>query len=998
MIDFSLESGACQTIHPMLQSASMNKLRILILVLLFNLAFTSDLWASVEPSLEWKVLSSAHFDLIYDAQQQELAELYLVRLESARTKLSSVWQKLPERLPVVLNDRTDLTNGYAAPIPYLHSMLFPSLPGPMESISELGDWAENIAIHELTHILTFEQKRGAVAFLANIFGSIITPNMLLPRWWLEGVAVDAETRFSNQGRLRSNFQDATLRALASSSRWQEFQYPEINQFDIPSWPYGARPYLFGSLMWSEMIALEGAKMIHELNDAMGGRAPYFLSAPIKNKLKGENLPGLFELTKQSTLERVEKQKLILEQQPLTSAKKFIDPDFIESFSPRISPDGKKMAFLAKDDSLKRTIQILVRPELSQSFSPSHRLKQFGPGQEVSTQTPDIQIPRITDDAPPGGTISRISWLPDSQSFVFDLVSEVNWFHDHSDLWIYSLKDSKAKQLTHNLRGREPDVSSDGSYVAYVGLEAARTHLAIYDLKAKTAKIIFRPQALHRVSWPTWIDKNNILFSIRNSNSEILMSFNLQTGLAKEINLGLSEASLPFVGTRAIYFVSNQNGVRNLYRADSQFKKATPITHLWTGAYSGDWDPHRSELWLTQIGENGFELVNLAEKDFSLKADALPKIDPLFADRYPAQSQTELAPLNSTQAEYSALSYLMPRYWLPFFFFDDKGLQASVSTSGFDPLGKHSYTIFGSYDSATKLGSYQLTYLNHTQKPKLLFAATKLSSYLADPNDITWNEQNSADAIFQLSNLSTELELILGAESFSHEVFGVKASSYGARVGLKYSNFSQTGNQISPESGGEVRAFDRHYFSSKEDDEFNQANLSATKFGKIPWFKHHAWMARVSGQYINHKVSIANYASTVSSLAALPPGTDAMQMRGYVSGAFLGQSMAQGTLEYRFPIRRIDWGGNYFPFYAKRISGAFVGDLIGLDGYQYDAESEPAKYRRVTNWKGFGSVGFESKFDFNLGYHLDMQMILGVYVPVGSEYTKSEPRLGLALGL
>lgn len=50
-------------------------------------------------------------------------------------------------------------------------------------------------------------------FFKTFLGSIVAPTLLLPRWWHEGIAVEMETRFSNFGRLRSTYQDASYEHL-----------------------------------------------------------------------------------------------------------------------------------------------------------------------------------------------------------------------------------------------------------------------------------------------------------------------------------------------------------------------------------------------------------------------------------------------------------------------------------------------------------------------------------------------------------------------------------------------------------------------------------------------------------------------------------------------------------------------------------------------------------------------------------------------------------------
>lgn len=952
------------------------------------------------PKTHWKVLSSEHFDLIYDAKQQDLALFYLVRLESAWSKLATLWSIRPERIPIAIVDRTDLTNGYATPLPYAHSVFFPVLPGPLESISEMGDWAENIAIHELTHILSFEQRRGTVSFLSKIFGNIMTPNLLLPRWWLEGVAVDAETRLSNQGRLRSNYQDAILRALAKSSRWQKIKYPEINESSLPTWPYGARPYLFGSLIWSEMIALEGEKMIQELHTVYGGRFPFFLSGPIDERFKEKSLADLFYQTKNDLQTRIDAQEKALTKAPLTNGSPFKDENFIEMFSSQISPNGLYLALLAKNDSLKRSIQIYKRSDTNEEFLAKHRIENFSSDQDPETPLPDLKIPK-PNDAPPGGTINRLSWMPDSNQIVFDLVKEVDWFHDASDLWIYSVKKAKAEQLTFDQRAREPAPSPRGEKIAFIQISAGKTDLAIFDLKSRQVQQLSNTQFMQRLAWPTWISDHEIVVSLRDKKSEKLVLYDISNQQSKVLNIIEGEETLPFYKNGRFFFIGNQNGIRNIYETSLDFKNPMALTHIWTGAYGCDWDESRRELWITQISDNGFELTRVSQNKLNnSQPQNLPKVQNLLSDRYPVKN------LDSTQQdtpkyeenEYSTFSYLLPHYWLPFFYFDDKGVQASISTGSTDPIGIHAYNLFASYDSNTRHGNYQLNYLNQSFRSTLGFLANHLSSTLADINEQSMTETLSAYALTQLNGISTDLSLLTGVEGQRNQKFRSDTKKVGPTIGLSYVDIQQSGEQISPEAGGSISLNNTYFTGGEELSSYNLAQLEISKYGKFPWLHHHAWFFSAKGQYADRNIQIADYEASHSTAGSAPPGLFAATPRGYVSGAFLSKSFAQGTLEYRFPISRLDFGFNKFALFNKRLSAAVVTDWIGLEGYQYNTKLDTPIYQRVSDWKVFGSGGLELNWDITLGYHFEMKVILGAYMPFNNDFVKSEPTWGLGLGI
>jgi hypothetical protein len=214
--------------------------------------------------------------------------------------------------------------------------------------------------------------------------------------------------------------------------------------------------------------------------------------------------------------------------------------------------------------------------------------------------------------------------------------------------------------------------------------------------------------------------------------------------------------------------------------------------------------------------------------------------------------------------------------------------------------------------------------------------------------------------------------------------------------ILYSSLSQSGNEISPESGGSAGLSLMRFGEQPTQKAFTQTQGSLSWFGKWPWLKHQAWMIRSTAQHIDSDILISNYNSSFSTTTGLAPGTHAYLMRGYVTGAFLGKSILNSSLEYRFPVSRIDIGGDSAPWYLHRLSGAVVSDFIWMEGYLYDVENK--LYRRVSNWKGYGSYGIEFKLELTLGYHFPIQIVSGLHSPIENEFTKSSPRFSLGIGL
>lgn len=984
-------------------------IRSLFLVFLFVTNFPRTTGAQVDPQIEWKQTRIGNFTLIFDAEQHEIAKIYAARLQKMESELSPFWPVKPKLTTVVLNDRTDLTNGYATFLPYSLIMLYPVLPTSNDTIGEFEDWAWELLVHEYVHILSFEQRRGIPWGLSWIFGSIITPNSLLPRWVLEGAAVDAETRYSKAGRLRSHLQAGVLRGLAQAHLLNNYDYNQINETNIPSWPYGSRPYLFGSLIWSQLIHdTKDPKAPGDFHFRTGGRLPYLIQSQFEEQFANQNQSEIFEKTLKETRDEINRQKKDLFTVPITEAA-LVDPEATESLAPAISPDGLKLAYISKNKTLKRRIQILVRGKVDEPFGPQHRRKQFGKDEDLSSVGSTSPIPR---DAPPGGNINRLDWSPDSSQLVYDQVHEKNRFREYMNLWIYDLKKGKPEQLMKAGRAREPAFSPDGKRIAFVRLDAGRTHLAVLDLETKNQQIVVPGQGQSRASLPVWISENEILYSERRSGTEKAFVKNLKSGDLRQV-LEKFKDPLAFAIRRPsgkIQFTSTQNGVRNLYETDFSFKEVKPVSHVFTHLTNGVWDEGSSRYLATLVDSKGFQLVQFPVTEKQRLPPELPKTEPFWQSRYPTTNQTvqsSTSPQSDPQLDnlelqteaYSPWGYLWPRYWLPFVSFGPDGFLGLVSTSGQDPLGKHSYSLSGIYDSAIKKGSFVGSYNNQSFYPILNVTYLDIYSRLADLSLISRNRAGQVSASWEIESVSPDWFVSLGYTGIQREKFGSASEQQGPFLGMAYSNTSKSGDQISPESG----VTSQIVLSTKQEKVTARKNSSAE--GSLIYYfskwlpERHAVMSKFSGRYTDEPLRPDSLESSVSDLTTSVTLAGSYLVRGFPTGSFLGRNVANLNLEYRFPLGRMDWAPDRYPFYMHRWHGAVAFDGILFDGFAYNSKDKNNLFFERVEWgKGFGSAGLELRFEANVGYHLPITLAWGVYWPLSSSIRGSDPYWGLGLQL
>ena len=944
-------------------------LNLLLCVFLSSVASAQ---LEVPPNLNFKKIRTAHFDIIYNAERQDLGLLYAEKLEKAHAYLAHFFSKVPERTVVIINDKTDITNGYATRVPYPHIMAYPVLPGPEESLADSGDWAFELLSHEYTHVLNFEPAVGVMAWVRGIFGTIAAPNLLLPRWWKEGLAVQMETRLSHFGRLRSVYQDASLRALAESDRLMDFSLAEANEF-IPTWPEGGRPYLFGSIMWSQMVADRGDAVINTLNLRHGARVPFWVEVPAEESF-GRSYSQEYDRALRETQVRAKNQVNSLKTvaitpvQTLPVAAKYLS-------APTISPDGKYLAMVTVSDTDRREVRILKRNEKTHNFVGGDELKTLEEFKEK-------ELAPVTLDGPPSGSIQRVSWFHSRPKLIYDKVDAINRIERYSDLSTYDLTSQKTEKLTKGLRAREPSLSPDDQSVVFVKLSGGKTELATLSLtENKSVEVLFSGALQERISFPTFLNAKEILFSLRKDNgAENLYRYDLTTKTATPVLTEYPNSRFAEVTPEGVFFTSSANGTHNIYLADLNLKSAHPVSHTTTAFFTFGWDPLTQDLYSTEMSPHGMEVVRLDSKDWKATPAALPQIKALFADRYPDIPNLEVPPLQYEVEDYSVGHYLWPRYWIPFFSSSssDTGAVFSATTSGFDPLKKHSYTIVGSWDTGLNRGSLQGTYLNQQTSLPVLLNLYQQNSYLSDVNNRITDTGGALSILPDIFRLSRYLSLQTGWQYFQRETnFGTATVKREGPFGiLSFANYSQSGEQVSPEEGfgGYLGAYD--YIQTQDYLAHSQFTGGGVVYVSQFLPDRHAIMLKVNGVYTPEEISPI-YGVQTYSLPVAPDSTlPVYVMRGYKTGQFFGRNLVNANLEYRFPIKKIYRGSGTDPLYFHRLNGALVADGVALDGRYVNDKDQV--YEVVTMKRQFFSLGAEAKLETTIGYTFPISFVLGYY--------------------
>ncbi len=933
--------------------------------------------AAPDPSIVWKTLETEHFTVLHDSRHYELALEYARDAERAYRATAGFFKEAPGRTVLVIDDSVDLANGFATGLPYPMITVFPVLPAPLDSISDYGDWSLELLTHEYTHILQFEPANGLAKPLRWVFGNILRPNMLLPRWYLEGLAVQMESRLSAHGRLRSEPAMAIPRAMVEENVLRDEDLSRLNEVSIPDGVGGLRPYLLGGLLWHELVRESSDAAVGDLNDRYSRRLPFLINGPVESLL-GVDYAGLLSRTYDYVEARAKEQIDRVRRSGELVSEELAPQEGFFSHSPVVSPDGRYLLYIARTHNQDDRVELIERPT--------------GPGGPSFTRGERRAVAA-------GLFINRAAWLPDSSGFVLDKVDAFDRYRRYSDLYRIDLKTKKSTRLTRGLRAREAAVSPDGRGIVFVQTVPGSTRLARIDADGGGFKVLYEPAAREtRLSRPEFLSATELIFVEKAGGEEAFKTLRLPGGDVRPVLTRFKRVGFPRMTSEGLLFASDATGISNIYLSDPSLARARAVTNVTTRAITGEIDPRTRELYYSRLRADGPRL-HAAAKEAWLEQDfAPPKVGRLVDTDWPVHAEEPVEslagePVAPTAADYSAWPYMYPRYWMPFLYAIPGGTYFSASTSAADPLGKHAYSLQASVDTLAKEPSFAGQYVNNQTRVQYAATAADVSEYVYSGGFVRRNSSASLLGSFHLSASTSKWRGGVGWGYLQTEVGAGLQTRTGPRAVIEYANVSQKGYEISPERGGSARLAHTSYLPDLGNTTYDQTEFHGGWYLSKWLPKRHATAFHLNATYAPRLRNVLlGQTSSAADYGTLLLANDFV-MRGYANGSFLGRTMINGNAEYRFPLWYAYRGLGTWPAFLQRLHGALVLDAITLDGAFYDGKL--GAYRRARTGAFFVGTGGELRADLTAFYHLPLKLVFGLYYG-----THDEAGLGLTsyLGL
>lgn len=925
---------------------------------------------------KWIVQHTPHFEIHHSAQQQDLGLYYAQIAETAYANLAQVFNTHPAKIKIVINDSTDNSNGYATVIPYPLIMIYPVQISNQETLSEAGEWARELLTHELTHIFQMYPYHGVYDWIRPVFGTIVSPNLISPSWWKEGMSIEMETQFSPQGRSRSNFQNATLRSLVYDDQLMKFSLAEANE-TLKTWPYGNRPYFFGSMIMSEIANDGGLGAINHIVERQSERAPYFIEQPLKEAIE-RSYQNQFYKTIETQTQISHQQIALLKTQPLTQSV-VIDDKLLSSRSPRYN---KNLQILALIGLKKSGPEILF-------YNWSNEQKKF----VVDTEQKKIS-----------GSIGGFEFHPVEPLIVYSKIDAVNSKQEFSDLYTYDLSTQKTKQITHSERAREPQFSEDGTSVLYIVTGSGVTELKILNLKEEKITSIYKTSYQDRMTQALFINKNEILLDIRDKNGEQKLKI-INLTHQKEYPIETPHKQVRFIKKfgQKLYFTDTANGVSNIYSTDLQqklFAVTHPETHLLTGSLN--FDVTDDKFFVGLIGSSGLiaHEIERSKQNSGLNFK-LPVIENPIALRYKF-SDPKPATVAPESKDYSVWPSILPHYWIPYAgtSSSNKGYFVQAQTSGNDPLNIHTYQASLIYESDINKLGFNFNYVNSSFDWNIQASALQSQkSYGTVAATILQKNSYALGVLPDVFQISENLSVGIGGLLNQVDDGFTLTEHFGGYVQTAYKNFDQKVFQYYPMSGWggavkiETMKAQKNLGANLAD--YTQATGTASGYFSKWLPEDHALMFKVDGLYTFDNVS-SRFGVNNTQFPTIADGlVSQFALRGYSSGQFFGSQLFTGTAEYRFPIKNIHKGSGTDPLFIKTLTGAVVVDGLATKGF---GVNEFNSFIPLKLTDQFWNTGIEARFSTTVGYFISVNFILGYYLPFSPAYAKSgQTALSLQIG-
>ncbi|MFH1617913.1 MAG: hypothetical protein ABIB65_05015, partial [Candidatus Margulisiibacteriota bacterium] len=671
------------------------------------------------------------------------------------------------------------------------------------------------------------------------------------------------------------------------------------------WPGGHTNYLYGVEFFQYLSDLYGEDLISRLNLEYGAYMFSYGIDPLFRSIYGAPLSTLWIEWQEYLHKKYEKQKARITAQGL-SAYTLLTTSGEEKYSPTWSPDGKYIYFTQSTvDDISQIRRVDVET-----------------GEEKKIAEGILYDDRFAISG---------SHMYYSRGAVF------NNFYIYKDIFLMDLDNRKQKRISKGLRAGDIAVSSDGKSMAYTRNYLGSKSLWLDDLNGTQKEIGYCGQDDQYLT-PAFSPDGKTMVAAKwlagaccQGLYVIDMENNKEWPLIPATSMEANPTFSP--DGRYVFFDWDRTGVVNIYAYDLQKKKLYQVSNVLGIAQMPVVSPDGTRIAFSNYSSRGYDI---AVMDLDPSAWRPVKLPPYKSVRlkYPF-SEEELAikekEVIKEDHKYYPLRYLLPKFWMPYAFYNENGMSTLLYTAGMDPVGQHMYSAQVGYDWTGMRPTYSVFYANNVFLPQIALTATDLAVPYSWEGGTYWERQRAYGIyaslyhngvynwydrqIFSAGYEGIGLSNISSIESYTNKpsIGDLK----GFALAWRYMSLKRYQASISAEDGVDM-SFKTVMYASELGSDFTFTRYSGGIKRYFPMMKkRHVLMASFQGVLSRgHELQQGSF-----SWEYLP-------IRGYPSNLIYGTKGGLGTLEYRFPIANPEIGMSYGYLFFEKLWGAVYFDEGG----------------------------------------------------------------------
>lgn len=913
-----------------------------------------------DPSLRFRTISTSRFDIHYHQGEEALAARVAGWAEQVAARVNGALGTPRGRVQVVLVDQTDQSNGWATVFPFNLIELTAVPPSSLSTIGNTDDWLPLVFAHEYAHIVHLEKSRGWFGRLRPIFGRLplLSPNIFLPEWQVEGLATFEESRVTGQGRVPAGDFRLLLDAAAAEGRLLPLDRASGGLLD---WPSGNAAYLYGAYFHEYLARRYGDDAIRRLAETTAGQLPYLGSRAFR-RVFGRPLGALWQDFAAETAASQANQAVG------ASAVRLTHHGFIVA-GPRFGSGGEIFYSVANPHGFPALMRLEGAGRRPERLAARYHGAALG----------------LT-----GGEV------------VFDQLEVVRHVGLQSDLYAAPRRGGRTRRLTHGARAADPDVARDGVSIVCTVQGSGRRSLAVLTLPAPgrsgTPRMLVS-EAATEFSSPRWSPDGRWIAAERRrpgAASEIVIVDAATREVRPVVGGARGRNASPswMPDGAAILFASDRDGPFRIHAVDLATGVVRRLLGTGEGAHSPSVSADGRQVVFVGYSADGYDLhlMDLQTAAWSAPVSgragggdvvtrggapdaesATTSMAPVpFPDARPALPAT--AAVASGSRRYRPWGTLTPRYWTPLVESRRDDLRIGAATSGFDALGRHAYLASGEWLTAEREAVWQVDYAYARWWPTLFASASK-SIDRWRTGDVRSREA-SAGMLLPLPHVrwgATGL-VSLHASRDRYDCpacvvpVGALTARRDLRLGWQATSARAFGYSISPEEGALASATTEwSRGSGRQPGTAGAATGDLRAYWRV-FPRHAAVAARLAGAAAWGDRGLRRVFQASGSgpqAAGFDFGSGAIGLlRGFRTSDVFGYRAAVLNLEYRVPLAWPQRGLGTTPVMLRRLHAAAFADA----GHGWDSRFRAADVRR--------SFGLELSADTVIGYALPLTLTAG----------------------